>query len=131
MSANVATPSDVLTVDFRPAGADDWAYITDSWARSSHTRSSQIRHRIDRLRRRKATFLIACDPQERRQILGWACLEKPVLHYIFVKLPFRNQGIARQLLSSLADQRIILCTGWTSDARKIARKHPIIRRLPI
>lgn len=140
MSALVEMPQeqpDVLTVVIRDAEATDWPYIEDSWEKSlaraqretpSRGWYDRLRLRIARLRERGARFLVASDPADKSQILGWACIERPVVHYVFVKLYFREQGIARQLTSGLADQPVLLCSEWTPTVSKIARRHPNLLR---
>lgn len=145
MSAHAAimssAPVDVLTVVIRDVEPGDWPFIDDSWVRSlafcqrerpARGWFDRLHLRIARLKERGAKFKIAVDPDDRDQILGWACAEKPVVHYCFVKLPFREQGIARQLLAELdmADSRHVLCSEWTTYASKIDRRHPgVLRRI--
>jgi GNAT superfamily N-acetyltransferase len=49
--------------------------------------------------------LVACDPQDEDTIYGFACGEKQLaralLHYVWVKPPFRRQGIASLLVGQL------------------------------
>lgn len=150
MSALAAMPQpqpDVLTVVIRDAGGSDWPFIKDSWASSlrgnkrsdgddltptdaplAHGWYRKIKERVSGLRMRGATFLVACDPTDTSQIIGWVCFEKPVLHYVFVKIYFRGQGIARQLIAPMADQKTLLCSAWTGVCSKISRSHPGILR---
>ena len=56
-----------------------------------------------------AKFRIACDPVKTDFIWGWACVDGPVLHYVFTRDSCRGNGVARML---------------TADAEAIAHKHP-------
>lgn len=142
MSAHAATlsspPPDVLTILVRPVTENDWPYIKDSWRTTlalahnvpqNRGWRSKISMRIDRLFERGATFLVACDPDDHTHILGWACFEKPLIHYVLVKHVYRGQGIARQLLSAFADQAIIYCSEWTSYVTAIHRTHTFLRKV--
>lgn len=154
MSALVATPlspADVLTVVVRDAVDTDWAYIEDSWAGSLRNNRydggdddesfrpsdepppprgwyQKIAQRVRELRTRGARFLVACDPSDQNQIIGWACFEKPIIHYVMVKVYFRGQGVARQLIAPLADQKTLWCSAWTRACTQINRTHPNILR---
>lgn len=41
---------------------------------------------------------IATAPDDDSQILGWACFEKGIVHYIYVKQVFRKLGVAKRLM---------------------------------
>ena len=45
----------------------------------------------------KASILVACDADERDHILGFSITTVDHLEWIYVKKPYRNQGIARLL----------------------------------
>lgn len=86
----------------RPASASDVAYIASTWAAGDSDLAHQTRrlHRvIGALLGRPAAFqMIAFDDQEPSVIVGWVCAERGVLHYIYVREPFRRVGIATLLL---------------------------------
>lgn len=57
--------------------------------------------------------LLACDVQDADLVLGWLCLKRPdVGHYVYVKEPYRGQGVARALF-----------TEAFGDAKKIYATH--------
>lgn len=63
----------------------------------------------------RAPVAVAHYPGHPDQILGWMCGDgvKNVLHFVFVKEPFRGNGIARSLVSSefpWLGERVIYCT---------------------
>lgn len=108
-------------VVIRPAEADDFALVFGSWC-SSYERYSRladyVRHYvgqnptrvIDRIAKRiverGARVDVASWADDPMVILGWACSEGQVLHYVWVRRDFRGQGIARQLVSPLAVTRV-------------------------
>ena len=128
---------DILTAIVRPAGKGDWGFVIDSWTRSLSasrhrvrpTFSRRITDRIYALRRRKASFSVAVDPEHTDQILGWACAEHPILHYVFVKELYREQGIGLFLLADLQFTKSpILCSEWTSYADLVGERRPELLR---
>lgn len=129
---------DVLPVAVREANENDWPFITDSWEKSlSHNQRERpnrgwydrLHLRIERLRERGATFKVAYNRNDPGQILGWACFEKPVVHYVFIKQYFRECGVARQLLADFASLRTVLCSEWVPVLNKIAKKHVFLRKV--
>lgn len=96
----------------RPAVGADQGLILDSWV-NSYRKSRDVRDVIgpvyrsgqrqlaERLLERcGATVLCASDFLP--QVFAWMCAEKVgsilVLHYLYVKQPYRRQGLARTLL---------------------------------
>jgi hypothetical protein len=114
-----AKPIDTLDVSYRGLNDDtDLNFVYDSWIRSYKVKLSpnsfndeereykaKMRKRIDDLISRGAMFQVACDPEEPSTIFGWCCFtvigDVPVLHYVYVKKPFRGQHIVRRLLEGL------------------------------
>jgi ribosomal protein S18 acetylase RimI-like enzyme len=101
-------------VSLRPAHAADTAFVVDSWLKSFRSSSGDVpgpiywrshREVVDALLQR-ANVLVACNPEDASQIFGWAAFEKRagvlVLHYLYVKEPFRRYGIATRLLRTLS-----------------------------
>ena len=97
----------------RPA---DMPFIMDSWQRS-FSRSpfagvvpnskwlENSRALVTSLLARGAKVVVACNPEDEDQILGWACAEqdeyKCVVHYVYVKDPYRKDGLSTELLGAL------------------------------
>ncbi len=125
---------EILEVDIYAASVNDWPYIEDSWVRSTfyntriarraHFDRTKILNRIALLRGAGAIFNVATAD---KNILGWACFEVPVLHYVFVKEYYREQGIARQLLAPFGSQKVIWCSSWAPLVAKIAKEHKYLR----
>lgn len=135
----VTVDPDVLTVTVRDVRETDWPFIQSSWRISrvsvldkvpNSAWYSRMKQRFAGLVSRGAKFVVACDPEDQDQILGWACYEKPILHYAYVKGYFRGQGIARQLLAAFADQPLVWCSDWTPVVSEIQKRHPrILKRV--
>lgn len=45
--------------------------------------------------------LIACDDQDEDLIYGFSALEPGIIHFVYVKQPFRKMGIGTKLLSTI------------------------------
>ena len=70
------------------------------------------------LARSKVT--IACTKEDQSVILGYAITEDPgILHYLFVKEPFRRKGIANYLVNHLFKPRIVECSLKTNLVKRI------------
>lgn len=95
----------------RPADAEDEAFLCHSWLKSFRPSATEvpgvIYHRgqhevIERLLGR-SIVTVACNPEDEAQIFGYLVHEKRgpvvVLHYVYVKAPFRRLGLARALLA--------------------------------
>lgn len=94
----------------------DMPFILDSWQRS-FSRSpfagvvpnskwmETARTLVSALLARGAKLVVACNPEDEDQILGWACAEeddrKCVVHYVYVKDPYRKDGLSTELLGAL------------------------------
>ena len=131
---NLASLCDDIVI--RNAGEHDWGLIYNSWGRSNfyspfdrdkpaHVYWAKMQIRIDKLKQRdEAEFVVACDDEDTNSILGWACYELPnVLHYVYVKKPFRGYGITHRLLRSRIELPIFV-THWTECADSYAKQHP-------
>jgi len=67
-------------------------------------------HKVIEKTLKKSSCLIAAHADDHDQIIGWICTEdKNILHYIYVKSPFRRSGIAELLIaeSDLVDTVIV------------------------
>lgn len=139
--------SNQLTVRIRPAIEADAPFIFSSWLKSFRDHGlarpisqevyySEQHKLIERLLKTAKAF-IACDPKDPASIYGWACFEHVegifTVHYIYVKHPFRNLGIGRELLNQSGHdlQTAGLFTHWTPMGLKLHEKfnllyHPYI-----
>lgn len=100
----------------RQATQGDVNFIFNSWLKSAHgnlPKLTEIPHNIfysehhkllEKILRR-CTVLIACDKNDQTVIYGYIVAEIiygfPVIHYVYVKQPFRRLGIAKMLLNCL------------------------------
>lgn len=98
-------------VQLRPGEAVDHDFVGDSWRRSFdgsetalcpgglleyiHTQRQVIEQALS-----TSSVLVAYPEGTPSQILGWCCYRRPLLiHYVYVKAPFRKQGIGRALVA--------------------------------
>lgn len=117
-----------LPIEIREATDADFPFILDSWRKSYRevhaTRFPKIPfgpifdERTKRLRGR-ANWLVACAPDDRDYIFGWICGEPPMLHYVYVKKPYRGYGVAKRLIMSDWGVSVPGATHWTPLAQKV------------
>lgn len=103
-----------LTIAKREATQADIPFIFSSWL-NSYRNSIASRHitktvyfeehhkRIEVVAARSCV-IIAHDKDDPNQIFGWICVEPgnvPIIHYVYVKHPYRKLGIARSLLAEV------------------------------
>jgi hypothetical protein len=140
----LVVPADVLTATIRDfVRVSDENFIFHSWGNSYRdaalaawgdmpkaTYYKRVRTRIEALLSRGAELKLAVDPDDPNLILGWACAEAPVLHYVYIKEAYRRQGLALQLMGAvgLANARVIPCSHWTPHAELVASKRPALFR---
>jgi hypothetical protein len=96
---------------------EDVAFITNSWL-SNFRDADMVRHVPNRFYYHyhhklleeiipKSAVRVACNIERPSQILGWICAQAVdnalVVHFCYVKLPFRRFGVAKMLLKSMQD----------------------------
>lgn len=107
----------VAPINLRSVREEDVPFIFSSWLRSYHqTRNAKTidnrsyyagQHRIIEaiLDRPGTEIMVATDKEDETQILGYVVfehrLEFVMIHWLYVKLPFRNFGIGKQLLAQV------------------------------
>lgn len=127
---------------FRAYSEMDVPFIQNSWGTSYyhgldshkllssdefHKRHRPIRERF--LNNPDATIIVCCSKEDKDLIIGWIGVEKPetsrglILHYLYVKHAFKNEGIATELLQMALPDRPVLYTHLTNQAKKILFKH--------
>lgn len=144
---------DKLKVLIRPVETADVNFIFNSWLKSYRHGSyfaKKIRDTVfykyhhmvcDAILRRPTTrVLMACDPEDPSVIYGYLVYEKLntdlhnwgyVLHYAYVKSPFRKLGVGAELLkASELDPNRCALSHWTMDTDFIAKKFPEITYTP-
>lgn len=118
----------MIDVYVREAKMDDLNFIKNSWIKSfeKYMRSvprpfyfaGQNKLAIQLLG--KSRCYVAANPDNLEQIFGWILFEKlagtEVMHYIYVKHPYRRYGIGSQLLKMMRSDVIEPCiaTFWTN-----------------
>lgn len=118
-------------LEYRRATVSDYGYIVSSFSRSySHTgidslkaaqrRRLAIQH-FDSIKA-EVDMWVAALPTA---IVGWLIKQGPVLHYVYVRKPWRNLGVAKHLMRvATFTNSPIPCSYWTTDARKYLASHP-------
>jgi GNAT superfamily N-acetyltransferase len=125
-------PSELGLV-YRPASPDEMSFILDSWLKSykfspwagvmeNHKYFVQQREAIEALLARGSQITVAEVPDTDR-VAGWICHEhKPgidVVHYVYVKDPWRKMGIGGALVDETCREREILYTFRTRASKYI------------
>lgn len=124
-----------MQLKIRPATASDLPFIYSAWLKSFRRHPwvspapNAVYYKyhhdiIDRLLQR-GLISVACSDEDEDQILGFVVYENRanlvILHYYYVKQPYRRMGIAGQLLRSLPS--IDFYTHQTGP------KHPILEEV--
>ena len=138
-----------MKLAFRPAGgrdSEDRSFIVATWSSSykaSHYAgilwtddyASVMHAQLERvLDRPETTALVACDPDDPNFLFGHVVAEvepheTPIVHYAFVKAPYRRTGIARGLFEALGINpwNYFVMTCKTGVVRDLAAKIPRAR----
>lgn len=129
-------------IKLRPASEADAAFIFNSWLKCyRHSKAAlQIQnevyfsgqHKVIEGLAKRSTFVIACNPDDESQIYGYSVGETvdnvTVVHFIYVKEPYRKLGLACTLLAALGHEAgtPYIYTHKTHAAEKLEKKHPMI-----
>jgi GNAT superfamily N-acetyltransferase len=91
-----------------------------------HRYYTTIRNRIYFLVDRGVSILLACFPEDDDSIIGYTAFGHGVVHYTYVKKPYRGQGIALQLLakSDLVKEDILRVSHWAPLLGELNCKYP-------
>lgn len=126
-------------VAFREARAEDEAFIFNSWL-MSHRENGDWPKRVSKNRYfaeqkltitkllAKSRTIVACNAHRAWQVFGLIVFEAPgTLHWVFVKQPYRREGIAKRLAleaAQLLDRARLetVCSHWTPAAAML-RQH--------
>lgn len=124
----------------------DFNFIISTWLRS-FKHASYFAKRIQnaifyrfhhnlctRLLARSQVF-VACDRVDPNVIYGWLVTEKfegnDVVHYVYVKAPFRRMGIAATLLvGASVDPNTLVFSHWSYAVDKLLIKYPKMVYVP-
>lgn len=97
----------------RSADGNDINFIKNSWEKSFEKTMKAVPREIYHRGQQKlmnqlmakASCYVACSPEDNNQIFGWMLFEKikdiGILHYIYVKHPYRRYGIGKSLYNCL------------------------------
>lgn len=122
----------------RPYKPSDLNFIQNSWASSYYKGADFVKFmtprefnqqhrpiRTDILERPSSACIVACGADNEDLILGWILVEKQeklILHYLYIKEAFKNEGISKELIEKALPERPVLITHMTDRARKIIGK---------
>lgn len=119
-----------LPIRIRPATEGDVSLLFSSWLKSyrsslfakqiSNTVYYAEQHKVIEGLLKTSTVLIICEDTDPTNIYGWICAELIdgifVLHYVYVKHPYRKLGLAKFLLNQFNHE-----TGAASMASHMTR----------
>jgi GNAT superfamily N-acetyltransferase len=119
-----------MAIQIRPGKAEDKAFIISTWVRGQYygdawfTAIDTEAYYMNYSKYLEALLIksditVACLSEDEDIILGYAVSSPGELHWVFVKKPWRAQGIARSLVA--ADVTTI--TSITKPGLAIAKKH--------
>lgn len=126
------------SVTLRPVAPADEPLVFSSWLRSYRTAPAvaQVRGPVYFANQRRvierillrAQVLVACSPSEPTDVFGYAVCERTasglVVHWLYVKHPFRRLGVAGRLLSAAGagDVATIQHTHETDAGKRLAKR---------
>lgn len=94
---------------------EDFAFVVDAWKRSYEdapaVRGCDREHYKEEMTRtirrlvNAGTVLLACDPTDEDNLVGFAAFNGAELHYVYIKQAFRAKGVARMLLEGVLINR--------------------------
>jgi GNAT superfamily N-acetyltransferase len=108
------------------AGGSDHNLVLSSWMHQTLMGSGH-RAVVEWLLDQWGT-IVAVHPEHREQIFGWLCGginedQEPVLHMVYVRNAWRQQGVGaalmKKLTPALGDKRV-----WLTHEPRASRKHP-------
>lgn len=131
-----------LPIALRPIREEDLPFVTDTWLRSyretnfavPHDQYMETQRRVIKLLLRSSRIAVACDPDDSDQIFGYAVWRpgpgRPLLHWAFVKQPFRRLGVFRRLLTVVdPDSRGVVLTHRSIHYQELRQAFPQLRQM--
>ena len=120
-------------IAFRPYNpTSDLPWVFASWLGSArwndvvpaHLQTSIRKASVHQLLKRGMKIVLAVNPDDHDQFLGFIAYEPGLLHYVFVKDLFRRSGVASSLLAyaNFDRQGTILHTFYTRSAKYLAKR---------
>ena len=109
---NPIKDSQRLPVRIRKADEGDTSFIYSSWLKSYASQNKdqpkitvyKMHRSVVRRLLEEGITLVACMEDDPDQVLGWLCAHRIpkflILHYCYVKAPFRRFGLARSLVDA-------------------------------
>jgi len=122
----------------------DVPFITNSWLKSYRSADFvrampdqqyyHFQHKLLEELLPESVVKVACNAERNDQILGWICAqpttEALIVHFVYVKQPFRGLGVARRLVTELLNDyglTEIVFTHRTKlfwPARRVGKEEP-------
>lgn len=117
---------------FRAYRGSDASFVYSAWINSykdseragiipDHVFYGVTKTVVNSLMARGMQIILAVNPDDDDQLVGFIAYEPSVLHYCFVKDIFRRTGVAKALLEFADLGNPTACTFWTSDAKYLER----------
>jgi GNAT superfamily N-acetyltransferase len=73
---------------------------------------------------KRSKVVVACNHEDQSQIYGWVCVEPhcqyPIVHYVYVKHPYRSLGIGKALLEEASHHGYFFFTHDTGAIQKMS-----------
>lgn len=121
-----------IPLAYRPyAPTSDLPWVFASWLGSArwndvvpaHLQTSIRKAAVHQLLKRGMQIVLAVNPDDPDQFIGFIAFEPGLLHYVFVKDLFRRQGVASSLMAYADFDRsdTVVHTFYTPAARHLAR----------
>ncbi len=126
----------------RPYKEQDFNFIANSYLKSYRS-GPEAKHMVndvyfpeykDRLQTmlKDGKVTIVCAESDEDQIIGYAIHSSlhawGILHYVYVKYPFRRMGIARLVINTVLPDwgvRMTLCTHLPKNWSELSKKHKL------
>jgi GNAT superfamily N-acetyltransferase len=126
----------------REAIESDHAFILATWLRSAYAATSKTvndnkviklikpdiffrehQELIKQILSDNKTFTyVACAEDYQDQLFGYICVHGDCLHYLYVKQPYRKNGVATKLIEEIGSDSIINHSHWSGDFVHLSRK---------
>lgn len=138
-SRPLSKPHEII-IKLRAHTDDDLGFIYNSWLKSFRrevrklSRDSYFKAQgavIDDIMKR-SSVVVACAKEDNTHIYGYAVYElldgQPVIYWIYVKDPYRNNGIGGELVHYVTNKtdRVLVITHINSKLRGLLKYRPFV-----